>query len=378
MTEKPAVNPNAQTIADMKRNLKTAFLRHRLLMAAGLAYVAAVLGQVLYCRVPMVEFIHVITITYSLFTKSVMLLGVMGLVYYARCFFRPREKGLGLSERLKQATERLEKTTDKYFSAEVFAHGCMGLVVLAEAMMFFFQKSLIPVLNPYHWDPLLSGADKALHFGHFPHDLISPFIKDLHLQGVLEDSYLLWFIMMYGALAFNLFWDRDLKRRMQFLWTFFLTWVICGSAMALAFSSVGPVFFHNFYPLLADPYHDLVSYFNAQGKTVFPLVYNTRDLLMEWATNGKIVNPNAISAMPSMHVAIAWLAVLYTRRIGRKTFLLALAFWASIMLGSVFFGFHYAVDDYVSVLTVSLIWRAAGRGLERRYPADRKWDLQIV
>ncbi|MBI1214209.1 MAG: hypothetical protein GC185_00150 [Alphaproteobacteria bacterium] len=371
-------NPNAEIIAKMKGNLRLAYLRYRLLLCAGLVYVAAVMAQVFYCHAPLSEVGHVFTSTYGIFMKSITMLGLSALAYYVRCFFKPLEKGLGFSERAKQAADRLEKMTDRYFSAEVFFHGVMGLLVLSEIMVFFFQKSLLPTLNRYSWDPEFAAWDKAVHFGHYPHRLIMGTVERLHLQGVFDKAYLTWFIVMICLMGYNLFWDRDLKRRLQYLWTFFLSWVVCGSLLAVAFSSVGPMFYHHFYPLLPDPYADLTAYINRDGEKAFPMVFYTRGLLLDWAGNGKIVNPNAISAMPSMHVGIAWLTVLYTRRIGWKSCTLATLFWLTIMLAAVYFGFHYAIDGYVSIVVITFMWWLVGKGLDRRYPPDKQWVLEIV
>lgn len=377
-TKDGAPNPNAALLETMRENFCTARRRHRWIIGAAGLYALMVAAEIVYCRAPFEEVFRVFKFVYGIFMKSIMLLGVMGLVYYVRCFFKPLTRGLGLHARGAQAMERLEKATDRYFASEVFAHGCMGLVVLSAVMMFFFAKSLLPAVHGYSWDPALSKLDYALHFGHYPHALVAPIVEALHLPRVLDDAYLLWFLMMYAVCGFNVFGDRDLKRRLQFLWTFLLSWVICGTVMATLFSSVGPMFYHHFYPLQDNPYAALSAYISHNGARDFPLVYHTRDMLLEWATNGKLINPNAISAFPSLHVGIAWLAVLYARRIGWKCFALALVFWLSIFIGSIFFGFHYAVDDYASMLVITAMWWGVGRGLDKAYPADKKWDLQIL
>ena len=72
-----------------------------------------------------------------------------------------------------------------------------------------------------------------------------------------------------------------------------------------------------------------------------------------------------ISAMPSIHVAMPLVYALTARATARW---LAVAFGLYgllILLGSVHLGWHYAVDGYVSVGAVLILWRSA-RGLGGR------------
>jgi len=81
-----------------------------------------------------------------------------------------------------------------------------------------------------------------------------------------------------------------------------------------------------------------------------------------------MVNFNAVAAFPSLHIAIAWLAMLYGFSINRKNRLgrgrgsAGLYIWRTVL-----FGYHYALDSYVSVACVSLMW-VGGRQATRPPP----------
>ena len=61
--------------------------------------------------------------------------------------------------------------------------------------------------------------------------------------------------------------------------------------------------------------------------------------------------------MPSMHVALAVLNAIFASSLNRWAGILAWARAAAIMFGSVYFGWHYALDGYVSIAAVIIIWR---------------------
>jgi PAP2 superfamily len=69
---------------------------------------------------------------------------------------------------------------------------------------------------------------------------------------------------------------------------------------------------------------------------------------------------NGISAMPSVHVAVAVLFALAGGRAGRWPGRLFTAYAGIVLLGSVHLGWHYAVDGYVSAAIVAGLWLLSG------------------
>jgi membrane-associated phospholipid phosphatase len=63
-----------------------------------------------------------------------------------------------------------------------------------------------------------------------------------------------------------------------------------------------------------------------------------------------------ISAMPSLHIAISgWFVLVFRSQLPRLQFI-ALAYFGLIAFGSVYLGWHYAVDGIVGVLIVGIAW----------------------
>ena len=71
---------------------------------------------------------------------------------------------------------------------------------------------------------------------------------------------------------------------------------------------------------------------------------------------------NVYAAMPSMHVALATLNALFLSRINRAAGVLGWAFLGITQVGSVYFGWHYAIDGYVSIIAVLVLWRRISPG----------------
>ncbi|TGV96166.1 phosphatase PAP2 family protein, partial [Mesorhizobium sp. M2E.F.Ca.ET.154.01.1.1] len=101
---------------------------------------------------------------------------------------------------------------------------------------------------------------------------------------------------------------------------------------------------------------------------IYPIwALSTQDML--WggytgATSGSI----GISALPSMHVAMAGLFALYATRRSRLAGVLMWAFSGIIMIASVALGWHYALDGYAGALLSVAIWKACGYFLSRFAP----------
>ena len=88
-------------------------------------------------------------------------------------------------------------------------------------------------------------------------------------------------------------------------------------------------------------------------------------MLWEAYNNKEIGQVKGISAMPSMHVSIAFLFALVGWRIHRISGIIFSVFAFLIMVGCVHLGWHYAIDGYVAIACIWLIWWAVGCLLNR-------------
>lgn len=235
---------------------------------------------------------------------------------------------------------------------------CIFMVFIS---VFSSVKSLIPVIRPYDLDPFFYELDRLLHFGTDPWRLLQPVLGYPFITFIMNVIYNLWFPVMFAVLYWQAFTLKQPVLRRRFFLSFLLCWIVNGSVLAVMLSSAGPAFYGRLLPDGPDPYAPLLSYLQSVNE-VFPVwALTTQDMLWRiYEQNGLGVG-SGISAMPSLHVSIAWLLVLFGFRLNKYWGYVFTVFFAFIMTGAVHLGWHYAVDGYLAVLITGLIWFMAGK-----------------
>jgi len=239
------------------------------------------------------------------------------------------------------------------------------VMAFALGRAFNAYKNAIPEIVPFYADPLFIQADRVI-FGTDPWRLTHALFGPAGTL-VIDRLYTLWFMVMMLLLGWLNF-TRNQKLQLRGLLTYLLCWAVLGNLTATAFASVGPCFYFEFYG--QDTFLPLMQELRAQDGQHRLFAIGSMRYLLEAV--GKDRLGAGISAMPSLHVTIAYLCFLvtlgYTRRLWPK--FLSGAFAATILIGSVHLGWHYAVDGLVGIAAVTLIWIGTGRfvdWLDRRY-----------
>jgi hypothetical protein len=216
-------------------------------------------------------------------------------------------------------------------------------LVCAQSAVLGWLKAMMPHAVGFWADPALADLD-ALIFGTDPWKLLHP---SPHWIGDLMDRfYMSWAfltLLMLSALGFagqSAFRDRMLIA--HFLVTAFaaLGQYLCPSA--------GPVFYEAIG--LGNRFAEI---------PIHPWVKATSDFLWDSYTTQARVG-SGISAMPSLHVAgAAWLALCFGS-LAPKLKLIGWSYFTIILVGSVYLGWHYAVDGFAGMGLALLAWRVAG------------------
>lgn len=234
---------------------------------------------------------------------------------------------------------------------------------------FTALKNLLNDTIPFTWDPTLESVDLWLHHGTAPWRWLQ--LEVWPATRVVEFVYALWGVALAAVPFVVCLRHATDPNRARLLISYPLVMVLLGNVVAGLFMSAGPFWFHHQIGY-TDSYAPLFSYLN-QGdlQRAFSSVLFQEYLWMAYEKDITAIG-SAISAFPSIHVAIAALFLFYAWPLGAAARAIAITFLLFILIGSVQLGWHYAVDGYAGILGAAAIYWTIGRLLGRK--ASQKGD----
>jgi len=243
-------------------------------------------------------------------------------------------------------------------SAAHFMRGLpMLLALIAFMPAFSAMKSAIPLFHPYTWDHVWIAADRTLH-GTDPWRILQPVLGYPIVTAFVALIYHVWILLIYAGGVYFCFFNKDASLRAQYFIGYFAIWFVIGVVLATFLASVGPCFVG---PLLGDHHYDQQMAYLRSANEHFPImVLSVQDELLASYQSANRGLGRGITAMPSMHVAMALLFFLAMRRISKKAGLVFGVFALIVVVASVHLAYHYAVDGYVSIVVTVAIWNVAG------------------
>lgn len=227
-------------------------------------------------------------------------------------------------------------------------------------------KQQILVIQPFAHDPWLADADRWLFFGQdgwlFFHNLFgSPTATWL-----IDTAYHSWFVAMaLGVIVCGFLGPDRYRLRTQYLLTYIFVWIGLGVFLAFLLPSAGPCFYnalvgpHESYAQMMATLRAHDEMLGAGGGNLVAL-YNMHHLLETFGSDTLAIG-GGISAMPSVHNALAVLFALGAFQLNRWLGYIMAAYAVLIWVGSVYLGWHYASDGIVAAIAVVIFWKAAGR-----------------
>jgi PAP2 superfamily protein len=233
-------------------------------------------------------------------------------------------------------------------------HG-MGFIFLL-VMGFTMWKHLVPRLFGFQWDRTFADLDRAVHFGFYPHELLQPLLGSDWVTAAINWNYLFWFSVLFASCFAAAFQRRRSLHRQRYLFALLLIWGIGGTLLANLFASAGPVYFGRL-GLGSDPYAAHFAFLKAVDGRITIKTLELQEQL--WTALRSVPSFATISAMPSMHVAIASLVAFGCWRLGLMLRWLSIVFAVLIGFGSVHLGWHYAIDAYAGLAITMVAWRLA-------------------
>lgn len=222
---------------------------------------------------------------------------------------------------------------------------------------FSAMKSAIPLFNDYDWDQSFIDLDIALH-GRDPWRILQPMLGHPLVTSAISVAYHLWILLIYAGTIYFALYVKDRQLRVRYFAAFFGIWTINGVILATLMASVGPCFLE---PLIGNAhYAEQMAYLAKANETYPVMVIDVQQQLIAWHASGSHGLGRGISAMPSMHVALAFLFFLAIRQVNHTLGVLFFIFFVTILIGSVHLAYHYAVDGYVAILITAIVWSVCG------------------
>lgn len=228
--------------------------------------------------------------------------------------------------------------------------------------MFQSVKAMIPTIQPFVHDALFAQMDKALHGGFYPHELLQPVLGYPVVSFVLLLLYNLWLPLVFVVFIIQILDKGNAALQRRYLMSFLLAWILIGTLSALLLSSAGPAYYEPVLGLATGtgPYADLMAYYRSAGESSPFFLTDMHDMLWQFYQSGKVGPGAGISAMPSVHVALATHMFLAMRHRSQLAGCLFGAYALVILVGSVHLGWHYAVDGYLGAVLMAAIWWLSG------------------
>lgn len=252
-----------------------------------------------------------------------------------------------------------------FWSASDALWTLFGVACLAILLPGFgaFKQLLLPERG-FVFDPFLAAMGRTAFGGQSPWVITHELFGGLWPTLVLDRIYTFWSLLFMAFPMVVPFVTRDPARRAQMQIAWVLAWILIGTLAAWIFGSAGPVYYNNLVG--PDPgFRALDAHLQAleqQARQAGEALSNVefQASLLNAQASGRYAPAGGISAMPSMHVTMATLIAVAGATVSRPLGHVLAAYGVIIWLGSIHFGWHYAVDGPVAVVLMLATWRLSG------------------
>lgn len=217
-----------------------------------------------------------------------------------------------------------------------------------------FKQTVLSERN-FTTDPLLTNLDNLIFQGN-PGAILHSFIGSLNTTLFFDNLYWIWFIpMIFGVFVVSL--NSSPTLRIRYMNCYVFSWVFIGSILAYLFPSAGPCFYIEFidpnYTQHAQFINKIYDYH--QEEKIHALILQKHLLNAFYEKN--IILGAGISAMPSVHVALAMVFSLASFTLNKWLGYLMTIYALLIWIGSIYLGWHYFLDGLVSIILIILFWK---------------------
>ncbi len=277
--------------------------------------------------------------------------------------------GAGIIRIVLRLDQRRKLAMRHMFSAERMACFCAGTLLMCALLPFqatFTSVKNAISANGFQFDRVQADIDKIIHFNVDPWQWLYAVADSRIFLYIVEVNYMfVWFVLCFGLLYWIVVSPKTSGFRTRYVVTFILTWVILGNVMAGFYISAGPAYFghvtgdYERFGEMIELLRRNEGHFNAAIKY--------QDYLWLLRENDVSGLASGISAFPSVHVGLTMMNALFVLELNRRLGIAFLVYTAFIVMSSVYLAWHYAIDGYVSIAVVLVLYGAT-RWLETWNP----------
>ena len=210
-------------------------------------------------------------------------------------------------------------------------------------------KSIIPIVNHNLYDKQINIMDYYLFFKHSPTELLIKWIP-VFFVGYLSFGYKFYFLLKIFAFSsiYCIVNDKEVFKRMVIA---FSTTYILGLILYFLFPAQGPIYYYPEKFRSIESHIEKTSNFQLQRSlwTAYEKVkqYPPQEFCKLAKKSGV---KNGIAAFPSLHIAISCVLLFFLFRYVRIVFWLCFFPFLIMVLSTIYFGWHYVVDDIAGFL----------------------------
>jgi hypothetical protein len=300
---------------------------------------------------------HFVDLASTYFSASFAIWGLTGaaviVVGLAQSARRASEKGGPVTYLADQLIERWHRD---YFLSLLWPP------ILFAVLMTGFNafKQLILVRHGFQFDDLFMHMDRILFLGHDPwvvtHALFgAPFVTLL-----IDHLYHGWYApMALGVLICAWLPADSWKLRTQYLLTYTGIWIGLGAILASLLPAAGPVYYNDFVGNNLSFLAMVADLRRIDGLNELRAL-NLQEFLLSMQGSPDLTAGAGISAMPSVHNALAILFAIAAFRIHKALGWVMAAYAFVIWIGSIHLGWHYAIDGIASLVLTIALWKVCG------------------
>jgi hypothetical protein len=242
----------------------------------------------------------------------------------------------------------------------------VSILMVGQTLPLFelFKQHVLPARG-FPFDVPVAALDRLLFAGNDAWRVTHALFGSVSSTLFFDRIYALWLPMMFVFPMVAVMAAHDERVRARLLGCWITSWVLIAGIGAWVFGSAGPCYYVQLvgpdagFSALNQQLARLAAEAHASGQVIAALDFQS--MLLNQHGNAAFLPAGGISAMPSMHVAMATLFALGGYQIARPLGHVMTLYAVLIWIGSIHLGWHYASDGIAGGAMMILLWHVSGK-----------------